>query len=441
MKNSFIISFFLLISTVVFSQDSEASYLPDNTTRREEIQRYAGYEDLPLLYLTLVYDAVMGTNISVSFMDIGFLLLLIIPLFLLWNQQEKIAISRILFFIFLGFFIFILFPSGFLNYHKISSDQVQEFILQNPVEGSQPPALVTNLLRDLMVFILPSFVKFETWLRQSQPSYGVITYPILIGLFFSLLLAGYYTLKDKSDAVKFFSITLYFYIFLWIMVSSGISWYGIVALPLGLIFINLKREKWVLAIILLQLLIHFPYRISRYENANPTKGQMYESAASAWITGQIDETKYVELLTEIPQKLLDYLNQDKDSKIYKVGTNLHFFINENDRRVFQDNQLGHFRLLHNSGNTKEGIASTLKNDGYRFFIADLSIQNMDQTPERSLEKKHRHLLDFLHDNSNLRLLFTDRIILDEATRIGKPGIGNESDKIIKKGKLAIFQIL
>jgi hypothetical protein len=124
-----------------------------------------------------------------------------------------------------------------------------------------------------------------------------------------------------------------------------------------------------------------------------------------------------------------------------VGTNLHFFIKENDKRVFQDNQLGHFKLLNNSGNPKEGIATSLKNEGYKFLIADLAIQNMDQTPEKSLESKHRSFLNFLNDNSNLRLLFTDRIVLDEVSRIGKPGIGKESDRIIRNGKLAIFEIL
>ena len=439
MKKILLLIAYILIISTLWGQDSENSFdrqnLPDNTTRREEIQRYAGYEDLPLLYLTLFYDAVMGTNISVSFMDIGFILLLILPLFLVQIQSESKTISRLIFLLFIGVFLFILFPSGFLNFHKITSDQAASF-LTNP-----PANFIGSAIRKLFLFTLPSYIKIETWLRQFQPFYGDFTYPLLTALFFLILLAIGYILRLSKTEVKLFSITIYFYTFLWIMVSSGISWYGIAIFPLGGLFILLKKQSWVMGLMIFQIILHFPYRISRYEEYNPKVGQMYESASSAWITGQIDDKKYIELLTGVPTNLLDYINQSVESKVYKVGTNLHFFIKENDKRVFQDNQLGHFKLLNNSGNPKEGIATSLKNEGYKFLIADLAIQNMDQTPEKSLESKHRSFLNFLNDNSNLRLLFTDRIVLDEVSRIGKPGIGKESDRIIRNGKLAIFEIL
>jgi len=436
---------FLFLGYLLSGQDSENNFdrqnLPDNTTRREEIQRYAGYEDLPLLYLTLFYDAVMGSNIAVSFMDIGFILLLIFPLLLLQVKSGYKSISRLIFFLFCGFFFLIFFPSGFLNFYKITSDQAVAFFAQNPVPTDQPVAFISDFIRKIFLFTLPSFIKIETWLRQFQPYYGDITYPLLLILFFSILIGIGFILKNTRDEIKLLAVSIYLYTFLWILVSSGISWYGIAIFPLGALFILLKKQNWVVGLIVFQLVLHFPYRISRYEVFNPQAGQMFESASSAWITGQINDTKYIELLTGIPERLLAYLNQNLEGKIYKVGTNLHFFIKENDKRVFQDNQLGHFKLLNDSGNPKEAIASSLKNQGYKFLIADLAIQNMDQTPEKSLEYKHRLFLNFLHENPNLRLLFTDRVVLDQESRIGKPGIGNEGDRIIKKGKLAVFEIL
>ena len=40
-------------------------------TKREEIQRYFGYEVLPIRYLSLPYDAGINTNQSGDFVDIG----------------------------------------------------------------------------------------------------------------------------------------------------------------------------------------------------------------------------------------------------------------------------------------------------------------------------------------------------------------------------------
>jgi hypothetical protein len=444
MKRVLTLLLYIYSFSLLHGQDTDTNFdrqnLPDNSTKREEIQRYAGYEDLPLLYLTLFYDAVMGSNIGVSFMDIGFILLSILPLFLIWIKKNE-PIARIVFLLFLGLFIFILFPSGFLSFHKIRSDQAIQFIQENPSSGHYLYVLTSNYIRDFFVFILPSFIKIETWLRQFESSYGLITYPSLIGLFLFLLICGTFILRNLTEEVVLFSFLIYFYLFLWVLLSSGITWYGIIALPLGLILIFLKKAKWIIGLVLLQLSLHFPYRISRYESFNAKEGQMFESAASGWLTGQISDAKYTELLTGIPLILLDYLNRDLDSKIYKVGTNLHFFIKQNDQRIFQDNQLGHFKIIIDSKKDVNSITKSLKKNGFKFIMVDLAIQNMDQTPEKSFQNKHRLFLDFINNNPGLRLLYTDRIILDETSKTGIPGIGTLNSRVFKQGKLAIFEIL
>ena len=44
-----------------------------STTLREELQRYIGYENLPMRYITIVYDVLMGNNITIDSYDVGFL--------------------------------------------------------------------------------------------------------------------------------------------------------------------------------------------------------------------------------------------------------------------------------------------------------------------------------------------------------------------------------
>jgi len=48
----------------------------------EEIQRYLGYETLPVRYLSLPYDVTMNANVDAYYVEIGFLMLMFIPLIL-----------------------------------------------------------------------------------------------------------------------------------------------------------------------------------------------------------------------------------------------------------------------------------------------------------------------------------------------------------------------
>ena len=74
------------VSLYYTMQDQEALKLNDVTisdTRREEIQRYFGYEPLVSRYLTLPYDISINTNQQGTFVDIGFLYIILLPLVLL----------------------------------------------------------------------------------------------------------------------------------------------------------------------------------------------------------------------------------------------------------------------------------------------------------------------------------------------------------------------
>ncbi|MEM6379883.1 MAG: hypothetical protein AAF705_16920, partial [Bacteroidota bacterium] len=60
-------------------------------TRREELQRYQGFEKGLPLYLSLPYDLTMNTNlVNRSYLDIGFLWLLLLPLLMLSTKPRSL---------------------------------------------------------------------------------------------------------------------------------------------------------------------------------------------------------------------------------------------------------------------------------------------------------------------------------------------------------------
>ena len=52
----------------------------ENDLKREEVQRYFGYENLLFRYFTLPYDISVNVNQQGRFVDIGFFLLALLPL-------------------------------------------------------------------------------------------------------------------------------------------------------------------------------------------------------------------------------------------------------------------------------------------------------------------------------------------------------------------------
>ena len=64
-------------------ENSEEVETIESNTRREELQRYFGYEKVLYRYLTLPYDVSINTNQSGNYVDIGFIFIIFIPIILL----------------------------------------------------------------------------------------------------------------------------------------------------------------------------------------------------------------------------------------------------------------------------------------------------------------------------------------------------------------------
>ena len=400
-----------------------------NTSLREELQRYMGYENLPMRYVTLVYDVLMGNNITIDSYDIGFFYFSVLPLlFLLYKPKSWWWLFPMAF-----LYLYIAVPYG---YAAVKSLPLSEALLQDGALWG-------------ITFWKESILKWDQWIGENLDFFKNWIYILLLILFLGLLKLIQTSKSWLNNSVTLLLLLLFF----WVILSSGVTWYGIMLIPIGLLVLGLAYEKkanhfispyfvGAMAILMsFQLFIWLTFRLSGYYATPQLKGYMAEAASIQYQTGNIDEKSYQQVLTKVPAELLDYINQDSRHLIYRNGTNLQYFIENNKKRVFEDNQLGNFEILNYLFPDKTDIVRAMELSGIKFLIIDLNMANIDKTPEKSLFKKYEKLIRFLYQNTKLQLLYTDRIVQNSATGQKEQRVFDNGQTIIQPGSLAIYMII
>lgn len=295
-----------------------------------------------------------------------------------------------------------------------------------------------------------SIVNWNQWLLENLVVIKGWTYLLLVSVFAGLLRLILTRKSWLNSSVALFMSILFF----WVILSSGVPWYGIVLIPAGLLTIGMAYEnygnriesptsfKLIMGILVsFQMLIWLTFRLSGYYATPQLKGYMAEAASVQYQAGYVDQNSYQEILTKVPTDLLDYLNKDQSNLIYRNGTNLQYFIENNKKRVFEDNQLGNFEILNSLFADKIDIARAMELSGIKFLIIDLNMANIDKTPEKSLFKKYEKLIRFLYKNAKLQLLYTDRIVQNSETGKREQRVFDNGQTIIQPGSLAIYMII
>lgn len=126
-----------------------------------------------------------------------------------------------------------------------------------------------------------------------------------------------------------------------------------------------------------------------------------------------------------------------DNLVYSVGTMFPYFIKKNNQRLFNDNLLALFQVvLDKYNNDKVTVTKVLKAYGFRYILVNLKLYRVDKTPEKSVQQKYKNFMNYVYNNSTLKLVATDRVIITER------GLeyGLFSNDIKKEGSYAIFEI-
>lgn len=428
---------------------------------REEIQRYIGYEELPARYLSLPYDTNINTNVQGAFVDISFLFILFIPLFFLlgyWNRPLAGSLFM------LGAFVLLILSVAnsivIANYIEVLKDKEAIAKFLNTTSFSDAPFdyIVAQLHYTFRVLYTPLEVLFNAISGTSD----YITYPLLIVLF----IGGFYVLNNRiqqhSLMIRALFIFTYLFSFFWLILTAGIIWYGYLMIALGTIYLVYpfaqedKTETFkhkglyygAVGVIGISFILLFAFRSVSYLQAPNSKYGKLLLFNHSVLDYQLGKTSKGESLDTYFSNsninpVIDQINSEEESLVYRVGTVFPYFIRKNDRRVLIDNQLSIFDKIFKKFKTQQTIADVLKASKYKYLLVDLNTANIDRTPEKTLQSKFVQLEQFIKDNPRLKLLATDRQIIKRGgtkpMRKVFPNLANQ-EQIYYPGIFAIYEI-
>ncbi len=431
----------------------------ESNVKREEIQRYFGYETLMPRYLTMPYDISVNVNQQGRFVDIGYILFALIPLGLLGisYRSKKLFYSLAVF--------FILYLSIAFKYSFLVLDNLRQVWVHSPQWAALTRSELTSASQKILKTAYDIFglmaTPFVNLFESISGDKDHITYPLIFGL---LVVTIFFILRNKSLKKEnlILTILLLSYGFLWLVLSGGIVWYGFLMLPLGLILMSKlitfdssiigQLMKYIgLATIIFWGTNAYVSRISNiYAIGGFNKEHIGKSILDGNIykysTGILNASQTVNSAYRNLNGALDKINSN-DGLVYQIGTSLAFEINDNPRRVYSDAGLNLFFVLINLTQDKQRIIEVFKRSNIRYIVVDLNTHTIDKTPEQSLREKFTLLLNTLIKNPRVQLIATDRIY-NYVDSNGETHMvadvfppDNQRNPAIETGSYAIYEIL
>lgn len=422
------------------------------TGRREEVQRFLGYEQGAVKYISAPIDVTLGSNVvNRRGTDYGLLLLLFGPLVLLF-ARGKSKLARLSQLALLGVIMLFSYAGSFENMRAAS---IEAYLSKISGESN-------DMLDYLKESVYTPFVELQYLIVSGlKPLYDLIgksNYLISL-ILFTLVMAAWFiggrklwrTIPRFGKGLLIISLIYGFY---WIILGNVIPYY---ALPI-----------WC---ILLMVLFHWAAHMDRYV-VDAWSGmlrylfkgvsvlvlllsfmQLFTNQSNNWSDG--DNLYYPPFLYHLShsegiehtyeKKLptlsnsLDRINEDLDAKVYRVGTFLNYHIKNNNTRVLEDNQLGLYQTVSNVLKDETGFCDFLKAEGYRYVVLDLNVASIDNTPNKRLTQKATNFVKMLND-CNVELIYTNRVV-ERKDAQGNMVRGNAlKGKVVSKGDTAIFYI-
>ncbi len=424
---------------------------------REELHRYIGYEEVLPKYISLPYDIIMNTNIAGPFIDIGFFFLLFLPILLLIGLKNKLLKGLIALLMIL--FLIISIPTGYRSNKIITVDQVKTTV---SIELSQ-----VTFIEAPLVYLKLQITKLANEIYQSIHTNIIevfsgegdsITYTLTFLFFLLAFFLLTSRLKNASMGKQVLSYFFLMYSFLWLLLGAGVTWYGIFMLPLGMILIGVGALKTnpqakffkytFLTISMVWIISSTAYRFANYPlplsqteiSAGYEQSKLNTSAIHngplMYGLGRMDKSRLMEFLFPQYGPVLTEVNRDKDALIYRIGTYFNYFIERNNERVFQDNQLTNLDRYIKRFPNKLDVVAEMKRNGYGYIILDINVASIDRTPDASLRKKARDLGIFLVNNTGLEVIGTDRVVLNEEGQ----RVYGLSGQVVNKGTFIAYKL-
>ena len=429
------------------------------TAVREELQRYIGYTEGFANYLALFYKQTMNTEIKGKiYVNIGLVFFLLLPFYLFFFKNEKYA--KYNWARWIGGGVVLLLVLSISVYVAWSDEGNLQNAMANQV--AEHPAWIQWLFN---IFLLPiSKVLYQIGgVFSGVPTLFGKTFMILIMLYGTAMATLWYLLS--LPVAKHFSTTfravggfLLVYVLLWLWLGNGVPWYGFAALPLLLIMAvalfhkqdEIGWKRYVNTGVLLFMLLSVFNRFSNIEKSQIQNGNViFSFSSTAYSTGQVSGEK--EILRNIDPAFAEgvaVLNQDTNAKIYRIGTFINYYIDNNQNRVFEDNQLGQFESIAALLERDENFISVLKDNGFKYILFNPNDIYFDQTPEQTFRKKFDRFWQVLKRAPNVRVVSTNNVVYDPSGNVqfqqqnGRTGLGrfDVKGKTVQYGTLAVVEL-
>lgn len=424
---------------------------------REEVQRYFGYEILPVRYFSLPYDTTVNSNIESYYVEIGFLMLMFVPIALMLGFRRK-PVYGIIVMILTLLLVFLSTANGTLLKNKQSRVSLFEDAnwYSNFEKDDYVAGPVDNIIVPLYKMSYKLYQPVNQFLLKFSGNFDHITYPLLILLFLisSFLLQKY--LKNKRELVQLVGMASLIFAFLWVVFSAGIVWYGYLIISLLFLFLFAYFSKYAqngvakylnyafITIVIIWLGATLTLRISNIYQFDQSAGVhffdapivKYQIGATESNGKRFSQENLIQNYFPGLDKALKGINKN-DNLVYSAGTMFPYFIKKNNQRLFNDNLLALFQvILDKYDHDKTTVTEVLKAFGFRYILVNLNLHKVDKTPEKSVQQKYKNFMNFVYNNTELKLIATDRIIKTER------GLeyGLFSTEFYNEGKYAIFRI-
>ena len=439
-------------------ENKKATDKIESDSKREEVQRYFGYETLLYRYLSLPYDTSLNTNEHGGFVEIGYLYILFIPLLLLFLARRKWKYFMGVLIASLALWIISTSNAFLFSMQKskitASVDNINQYL--DEVAFSSEP--IAHLVAYLYKISLSLFAPFEAIGNMVSGEKDGFTYAFLFLIFILGSLLVNLVVKGMTDAHRYLVVLFWIYGFYWLAFAGGIIWYGYILLVLGYFLIlilldALKRDDkkifgWFkmafFGLSVIWICTGYVNRISNVQsvaNSSELGKGIFNPVFYEYGLGKINQSQAINKVYPNATAGLNRINEVEDGLILRIGTSFTYFIDNNTQRVHMDNQLGLFYELYKRYPDQSELVDVMKASNIKFIIVDLHTPQIDKTPNKTLTEKYNKLMEFIFNNPRLRILATDRVLKRTNNSNKLEYFYGMFGEIQSYGQYAMFEIL
>lgn len=425
------------------------------TVKSEDLHRFFGYEDpLAFRYLSLPYDAVMNTNVKEFTIEVGFLLLLLLPLALFLSPKIK-PVFWISLAILLLLFLALSIGTTYCSQHGVSAENAPAHLQEVMAKQNFAEAPFDSIRSIYQWSLLQLFVPINQAVSSISSLPDTLTYPLLLGVFLFVLLLLHHCFQSSQIEKRSLILFTYFYGSLWLLLSAGLTWYGLLLFPMATMLTIYKwgsrvegglfPEKLQKGVLYgfagIWLLMSISFRMANYDASNAEQAsRLYYPPLAAYRNGELTAEQVTDMFRVGYPAVAKIINQETESLIYLAGTYLPYFIKKSDARCYADIYLEFFINLNQKYPQQTESNRAFRYMGFRYFIMDLNLPLVDKTPDKSLTRKVDKLMSYIYQNPEMELVATDRQIkLNSNGQVVNAVFLNEGP-LVNAGTFAVFRL-